>query len=159
MDAIDLKLIDLLQREGRTSWVDLGKAVGMAGPSVYERVRKLEGAGILRGFTVRVDAVAAGVPLLAFIAVSQEGPAPVGQIAQALAAVPGVEECHSVTGDDSFLLKVRASAPSDLEQLVDRVRQIKGVRGTKTTVVLTTIAEHTPIALPLDAASNDGTTR
>jgi len=148
MDAVDRRLVDLLREDGRRSWVDLGKQVGMSSPSVMERVRKLEATGVICGFTVTIDAARAGYPLLAFVAVTQEGNASFADVGRLIAGVAGVEEVHSVTGDDSFFLKVRAASPVALEHLITKVRSVKGVSRTKTTVVLTTIAEGTP--LPLD---------
>lgn len=149
-DPIDVKILTLLQQDGRMAQVDIAKAVGLAPSAVLERLRKLEARKVITGFSARVDPHAAACPLLAFIAVRT---AEVGEeedrVGDALSGVPGVLEVHHVAGDDCFLVKIRARDTEHLGQLLKYdVGQIKGVRSTRTTIVLGTHKES--MALPLD---------
>ncbi|GMV21000.1 MAG: Lrp/AsnC family transcriptional regulator [Vicinamibacterales bacterium] len=152
-DPIDVKILTLLQQDGRMAQVDIAKAVSLAPSAVLERLRKLEARQIIQGYAARVDPHAAGCPLLAFIAVRT---AEVGEeedrVGNALAAVPGVLEVHHVAGDDCFLVKIRARDTEHLGQLLKYdVGLIKGVRSTRTTIVLGTHKESG--ALPLDGVT------
>lgn len=142
MDAVDRVILERLMRNGRISWVELGGAVGLTGPAVADRIHKLERAGVIKGYTGLVSHEALGQVLTAFIAVSvePEGGEEFLAVVQEMAAV---QECHHVTGDDSYLLKVRTSGMGELERLIiDRLKRIPGVTRTRTTIVLSTAKEQ-----------------
>lgn len=132
--------------------VEIAKAVGLAPSAVLERLRKLEARKVIRGFGVDVEPKAAGCPLLAFIAVrTNEVGGEEDLVGDALAGVPGVLEVHHVAGEDCFLVKIRARDTEHLGQLLKAdVGRIKGVRSTRTTIVLGTHKETS--AVPLDGA-------
>src|ERR1043165_3414214 len=106
MDTIDLKVLEILQREGRTSPSDIAKAVGLSAPSVGERVKKLESAGIIRRYVALLDPNKVNRPITAFIAVSLDKPIHAKAFIQRIQELEDVLECFHVTGEMDYLLKV-----------------------------------------------------
>lgn len=149
LDAIDRRLLEILQKDGRTSNADLARAVRMAPSAVFERVRRLERDGVIRGYGAQLDPRAIDRSLLAFVLVrSDEHP---GQIStgESLANEAEVLEVHHVAGQDSYLVKVRVKDPEALGRLLrERFGAISTVRSTQSTIALETLKEHW--ALPID---------
>ncbi len=142
MDSVDLTLVDLLQRDARATQQYLAKKVGLSQPSVADRIRKLEETGVITRYVARVDARKLGQDVTAFIGVGIEHPKYFDAFAKRVLALPEVQECHRVAGNDSYLLKVRAANTAALDGLlVERLRTIPGVTRTQTTIVLTSIKE------------------
>ncbi|MET4078821.1 Lrp/AsnC family transcriptional regulator [Janibacter sp. UYMM211] len=137
MEEADQRIVDLLVVDGRMSYTDLGRAIGMSTSAVHQRVRRLEERGVIRGFTAQVDHARAGRPLTAFIAVEPLDHRAPDDIPQRLRDVADVESCYSVAGDANYLLKVRVGTPQDLEALIATIRA-KAEVSTRTTVVLST---------------------
>jgi Lrp/AsnC family leucine-responsive transcriptional regulator len=155
IDDIDRQLLDLLQRDARTSNAELARRVGMAASATLERVRKLEQQGVIAGYAARLDPEQLGAGLLAFVFVRTEdaGVAAVDTEAK-LAALPEVQEVHHVAGEDCFLLKVRAADTGSLGRLLrERIGAIPTVRSTRTTIVLQTVKDVTTLVVtaPPDA--------
>jgi Lrp/AsnC family leucine-responsive transcriptional regulator len=148
LDAIDRKLLDILQKDGRTSNADLARAVQMAPSAVFERVRRLERDGVIRGYGAQLDPRAVDRSLLAFVLVrSDEHPGAIST-GESLANEPEVLEVHHVAGQDSYLVKVRVRDPESLGRLLrERFGAISTVRSTQSTIALETLKEHW--ALPL----------
>lgn len=143
MDAIDLRLIDLLAQTARASYADLAQQVGLSAPSTAERVRRLEERGVVLGYAARVDPAALGRGLTAFVAVSVGDRRQTRAFLAAVARLPEVVECHHVAGDDDYLLKVHVDGTRGLERLVtDELKAITGVTRTRTTVVLSTTLDR-----------------
>jgi DNA-binding Lrp family transcriptional regulator len=136
LDRTDFVLIDALQRNAAQRLEDLAKLAHLAPSSVHERLRRLEEGGVIRRWTVECDAEALGLPVLAFVGVRATRPC--SELRKGLEAIPEIEECHSVAGELSMLLKVRAASPSALLTLTEKLRQIPGVEGTDSTMVLAT---------------------
>ena len=149
-DSLDARILDALQRNGRIAQVEIAREVGLAPSAVLERMRKLEARGVIRGYAAIVDPKAAGLSLLAFIAVrTTEAPEEEDSVAASLGKVPEVLEVHHVAGDDCFLVKVRARDAEHLGELLKgRIGRIKGVRSTRTTIVLGTLKETQQLPLP-----------
>jgi Lrp/AsnC family leucine-responsive transcriptional regulator len=146
VDATDRKIIDLLQGDCRTTQQEIAKHVGLSQPSVADRIRKLEEAKVIVGYTARVDPRALGHDITAFIGVSIEHPKYFETFARRVLAMPDVLECHRVAGPESYLLKVRTRTTGTLDQLlVEQLRLIPGVSSTHTTIVLASIKEHTHV--------------
>ncbi|MCQ4080098.1 Lrp/AsnC family transcriptional regulator [Streptomyces sp. RB6PN25] len=143
MEELDRKIVELLVADGRMSYTDLGKATGLSTSAVHQRVRRLEQRGVIRGYAAIVDPEAVGLSLTAFISVKPFDPSAPDDIAERLADVPEIEACHSVAGDENYILKVRVTAPGALENLLARIRSLAGV-STRTTVVLSTPYESRP---------------
>lgn len=143
MEELDRQIVELLVNDGRMSYTDLGKATGLSTSAVHQRVRRLEQRGVIRGYAAVVDPVAVGLPLTAFISVKPFDPSAPDDIAERLAGIPEIEACHSVAGDENYILKVRVPSPLELEHLLTRIRSLAGV-STRTTVVLSTPYESRP---------------
>lgn len=142
---MDSEILRRLQRNARETWAALGQAVGVTGPAVAERVRKLEERGVIRGYTVLVDADAVGYPLLAFIEVTLERQEQRGALVAKVEALTEVQECHHIAGDFDYLMKVRTRGTLDLERLIsDELKSVAGVR-TRTTIVLKTVKESVDV--------------
>jgi Lrp/AsnC family leucine-responsive transcriptional regulator len=137
VEDVDRRIVELLSEDGRISYTDLGKALGMSTSAVHQRVRRLEQRGIVTGYTAKVDHRALGRELTAFMSVTPLDPAAPDDIPERLQGISDIEECHSVAGDESYILKVRVSTPTDLEDLIAKVRAAAHV-STRTTVVLST---------------------
>ncbi len=135
MEDIDRQLVELLAADGRMSFTDLGKHTGLSTSAVHQRVRRLEKRGVIRGYRALVDPDALGLPLTAFVSIKAFDPTAEDEAPTKLAALPAVESCYSVAGDEAYILKIRVAAPSDLEAVLAEIRAIAGVT-TRTTVVL-----------------------
>jgi len=143
MEELDRRIIGLLSQDGRMSFTDLGKVTGLSTSAVHQRVRKLEERGVIQGYRAVVDQDAVGMPLLAFISVTPLDPAAPDDVADRLRDIVDLEACHSVAGEESYILKARVATPGDLEDLLARVRSGANV-STRTTVVLSTPWEERP---------------
>jgi Lrp/AsnC family leucine-responsive transcriptional regulator len=145
LDPIDLTLVDALQHDAALRLEDLARKVDLATSSVHERLRRLERDRIIRRWTVDLDAAALGLGVLAYIGIRATKPC--AALVGALEEIAAIEECHSVAGDLSLLLKVRVASTPVLLELTERLRQIPGIEGTTTTIVLKTSIDR-PIAFP-----------
>ncbi|MGI8683144.1 MAG: Lrp/AsnC family transcriptional regulator [Mycobacteriales bacterium] len=143
MEEIDRTIIRQLCADGRTSFTDLAKATGLSVSAVHQRVRRLESRGVLRGYAAVVDAEAVGLPLTAFVSIKPIDPAAPDDAPERLRALTAIEACHSVAGEESYILKVRVGAPAELETLLQQIRAAANV-STRTTVVLSTPYEARP---------------
>jgi len=137
LDEVDRRLLALLVADGRQTYTDLAKETGLSTSAVHQRVRRLEERGVIRGYTALVDPVAAGVPLTAFVSIKPIDPAAPDDLAERLAHLDVIEACHSVAGEESYILKVRVAAPGELEAVLQEIRAAAQV-STRTTVVLST---------------------
>jgi Lrp/AsnC family leucine-responsive transcriptional regulator len=137
LDDLDRALLRLLTEDGRRSYADLARDTGLSTSAVHQRVRRLEQRGAIRGYTARLDPLTAGLPLSAFISIQPIDPAAPDDAPDRLRHLAAVEACHSVAGEESYILQVRVAGPAELEQLLQEVRAAAGV-STRTTVVLST---------------------
>ena len=137
MEETDQRIVALLCAEGRMSFTDLAKETGLSVSAVHSRVRRLEERGILRGYRAEVDAEAVGLPLTAFVSLTPIDPSAPDEAPERLAHLREIEACHSVAGDESYILKVRVASPSALETLLQEIRARSGM-ATRTTIVLST---------------------
>jgi Lrp/AsnC family transcriptional regulator, leucine-responsive regulatory protein len=145
MEDIDRQIVDLLARDGRMSFTDLGKATGLSTSAVHQRVRRLEQRGVIRGYAAIVDYDSIGLPLTAFVSIKPIDPSEPDNAPERLADITEIEACHSVAGEESHILKVRVARPGDLEDLLARIRAAANV-STRTTIVLSTPFEARPPA-------------
>ncbi|WP_164011133.1 Lrp/AsnC family transcriptional regulator [Pyxidicoccus trucidator] len=149
LDELDIRIVDLLQRDGRATQLELSRAVGLSQPAVAERIRKLEDRGVITGYTARVDASKLGKDITAFIGVNIEHPKYFEGFAKKVLALPDILECHRVAGQDSYILKVKTANTKTLDSLlVETLRTIAGVTRTQTTIVLSSIKEDTHVRVP-----------
>ncbi|MBW2189537.1 MAG: Lrp/AsnC family transcriptional regulator [Deltaproteobacteria bacterium] len=155
LDGIDRQLLNELQSDCKRSLKEIGASVGLSAPSVMERVRKLENAGIVLGYHALLDARKVGLDISAFIGVSISNPNLLAAFEEWVDSMPQVLECHHVTGSHTLLLKVKTQNTEDLEQLISRVRSMEGVASTETMVVLSTHTERVEVALPAAEPASD----
>ena len=146
MEDTDREIVRLLARDGRMSFTDLAKATGLSTSAVHQRVRRLEQRGVVTGYVATVSTEAIGLPLTAFISVTPLDPAAPDDAPDKLAHLVEIEACHSVAGEESYILKVRVGTPGQLEELLARIRSAANV-ATRTTVVLSTPYEARPPAV------------
>ncbi len=149
LDAIDLKILDILQREGRTRRNDLADAVGLSLPSVSERLRKLEEHGIISGYHAKLDAKKMGRDITAFIFVTVDSSRHYTAFLDHARETEEILECHAITGEGTHLLKVRTTDTASLEKLLAKIQAWSGVTRTETDVVLSTAKETTRIRIDL----------
>lgn len=146
MEDTDRDIVRQLARDGRMSYTDLAKSTGLSTSAVHQRVRRLEQRGVVTGYVATVSPEAIGLPLTAFISVTPLDPAAPDDAPDRLAHLAEIEACHSVAGQESYILKVRVATPADLEVLLARIRAEANV-ATRTTVVLSTPYEARPPAV------------
>ena len=141
MEEIDRRIVSLLCRDGRISFTELSRRTGLSVSATHQRVRRLERRGVIKGYTAVVDPAGAGLPLTAFISIKPFDPAAPDDAPEKLAHLGAIEACHSVAGDENYILKVRVATPGDLEDLLQQIRAAALV-STRTTIVLSTPYEN-----------------
>ena len=134
LDDVDIRLLEALQRDGRAGWAELGRTVGLSANAAAERVRRLEESGVITGYTCEVDPEKLGLPIAALVRLRYPN-ANYRPFHQLLATTPEVVEAHHVTGEDCFVLTVRARSMRHLEEVTGR---IGGLGGVTTSVVYST---------------------
>lgn len=147
LDFIDLKILEILQRDGRASHSAIAEAVGLSQPSVHERVKKLEARGIITGYAAIVDPEALGLDVLAFVSVTLNDYRP-EDMARAVEGIPEVVEAHHIAGEECFLVKIRCRTTRDLQGILERLWAAGPVVGSKTTIAFATFKEATALLLP-----------
>jgi len=141
IDRIDLKILSILQNNGRCRLADIAADVELSAPAVLERVKKLEANGIIKGYQALLDGKKVGKDITAFIGVSIGNQQNIDKFATQMLRNPDVLECHHITGDESFILKVKSANTTSLEKLLGEIRSVEGVTRTVTRVVLSTAKE------------------
>jgi Lrp/AsnC family leucine-responsive transcriptional regulator len=141
LDGIDIKILSILQHHGRRHLAEIAKEVDLSPPAVMERVKKLESRGIIKGYHALLDAKVLGKDVVAFIGVSVGHQRYITAFASHMVRQRDVLECHHVTGEESFILKVKTANTDSLERLLGEIRSMEGVTRTVTKVVLSTPKE------------------
>lgn len=141
LDETDLKILSILQTNGRCHLAEIAKEVNLSSPAVMERVKKLEANGIIRSYQAVLDAKKVGKDVAAFIGVSVDHQRHIDAFAANMMRQHDVLECHHVTGEESFILKVKTANTDSLEKLLAEIRSVEGVTRTVTKVVLSTPKE------------------
>lgn len=155
MDELDKKILWHIQHFGRSSYAEIGGAVGLSVSAVNERLKKLEKQGVIAGWTARIDPLAAGNGVLAFVYVLIERPEHEAAFMALVRDEPAIQECHHVASDWSYLLKVRAPSLLALEELVARkIKALPGIPRSQTVIVMSTAKETgaVPVHLPPQSA-------
>jgi Lrp/AsnC family leucine-responsive transcriptional regulator len=143
VEEIDRKIVSLLSRNGRMSFTELARQAGLSVSAVHQRVRRLESDGVITGYVALCNADVIGLPLTAFVSIKPFDPAAPDDAPSRLAHLPAIEACHSVAGDENYILKVRVASPVELEDLLQQIRSLANV-STRTTIVLSTPYENRP---------------
>jgi Lrp/AsnC family leucine-responsive transcriptional regulator len=137
VEDIDRQIVALLAGDGRMSFTDLARETGLSVSAVHQRVRRLQKRGVIRGYAAVLDHEAVGLPLTAFVSIKPIDPSAPDDAPEKLTHLDEIEACHSVAGEESYILKVRVTSPSALEELLQQIRAAANV-STRTTVVLST---------------------
>ncbi|HEX6642758.1 MAG TPA: Lrp/AsnC family transcriptional regulator [Thermoanaerobaculia bacterium] len=149
LDATDLRILEILQQDARTSNAEIARQIALAPSAVFQRIRKLEETDVICGYHARVDPAALDLGLLAFVSVQTTEGARAGETAALLSAIPEVVEVHRVVGDDCFLLKVRIRDTAALGALLDeKIQPLAPVASTRTTIVLSSSKDGHALPLP-----------
>jgi len=143
IDAIDNKILNILQLNGRTKRNHIAEEVGLSLPSVSERLKKLEETGIIRGYFAHLNKKAFGYDIMAYILVVMESSKHYKTLISKVEQIQEILECHSVLGEGSHLLKAVTKNTESLERLLGEIQSWPGVISTKTIFVLSTIKETT----------------
>jgi Lrp/AsnC family transcriptional regulator, leucine-responsive regulatory protein len=143
VEDIDRKIVSLLARNGRMSFTELARQAGLSVSAVHQRVRRLEQDGVIKGYVAVFDPDDIGLPLTAFVSIKPFDVTAPDDVPARLEHLSAIEACHSVAGDENYILKVRVSSPTALEELLNQIRTLGGV-STRTTVVLSTPFENRP---------------
>ena len=147
LDDLDIKILNILQKNGRTKRNVIAESVGLSIPSVSERLHKLEEKGIIEGYFAKVNRKAFGYDIMAYILVTMESSKFYKAFTSKVEKVSQIIECHSVLGEGSHLLKAIVKKTESLEKLLSEIQSWPGVVATKTTFVLSTIKETTEIEI------------
>ncbi len=154
LDDLDRRLLTLLQREGRATSVDLARRLGLSPPGLQRRMRRLEAAGVIRGYTALVDREAVGLDLLCFVEVklAHHRPDCVARFRDEVQGIPEVLECHYLTGESDYLIKIVVPNHKALETvLFEGLMRIDGVDRIHTSIVVNEVKAST--ALPMEGPS------
>ena len=141
MEEIDRRIGSLLSRNGRMSFTELARQAGLSVSAVHQRVRRLETDGVITGYVALCNPDAIGLPLTAFVSIKPFDQAAPDDVPDKLKDLEAIEACHSVAGEENYILKVRVGSPHDLEDLLQQIRTLANV-STRTTVVLSTAYEN-----------------
>ncbi|MGH3266186.1 MAG: Lrp/AsnC family transcriptional regulator [Trebonia sp.] len=141
MEEIDRRIVSLLSRNGRMSFTELARQVGLSVSAVHQRVRRLETEGVITGYVALCDPVVIGLPLTAFVSIKPFDPSAPDDVPDRLKDLTAIEACYSVAGEENHILKVRVASPGALEDLLQQIRTLGGC-STRTTVVLSTSYEN-----------------
>jgi Lrp/AsnC family leucine-responsive transcriptional regulator len=144
LDHRDLVILKALCEDARATYGQIAERAGLAPSTVHDRIRRLEQSGVIRAYRAEVDAEALGLFVTALVSVSPLDPKQPDDIPDRVREFSEVEACHSVAGDENYILKVRTRTTSDLEDLLRRVREKADVH-TRTTIVLSTPFENRPV--------------
>jgi Lrp/AsnC family transcriptional regulator, leucine-responsive regulatory protein len=156
LDDIDLKILDILQKSGRTRRNDLAEAVGLSLPAASERLRKLEEQKFITGYHATIDHKRLGNDITAFIIVSVDSSRHYGQFIEHTMGQDEVMECHAITGEGTHLLKIRTCNTSSLERLLAKIQAWPGVQHTHTSLVLSSAKESSRIKFFPSTTSSRG---
>jgi len=150
IDGIDAEILKILQENSRTSNAEIARQVGLAASAVFERIRKLEEKGTIRGYRAEIDPKSLDLGLLAFIFIrTSDRPGRV-DTPEKLAGIPEILELHHVAGEDCYLAKVRVRDAEALGRLLrDKLSRVSTITSTRSTIVLETMKETT--SLPVEA--------
>ena len=147
MDDVDVRLVAALRADGRASYAELGRLVGLSGPAVQERIRRLEERGVITGYRATVDSAELGLGVTALIGILLSDSAGHDEVGERLESVAEVEDCWFIAGDEAYMLKVRVPDVAGLERLLGELVRIDGVARTRTTLVLSTRWEGRQVAI------------
>ena len=145
LDDIDRRILDLLQHDARMTNAAIAAEVGLTAPSVFERVRKLEQRGVIRGYTINIDPAALGKTMTAFIRVTAAFDERYDAGVAAISQDADVLECYGVAGEDCLIIKTVVSDPAELNALLHRIRGQVSVQHSVTMIAFRALKENAPL--------------
>jgi Lrp/AsnC family leucine-responsive transcriptional regulator len=153
LDEIDQQILTLLQDDARLSNAAIAEQVGLTASTIFERIKKLEKRGVIKKYVAIVDPAQVGSPITAFVRLVV-GSTTEGnyidtkrQLTDICQVEPEIVECHTVAGEDCYILKVRVATPQRLESLIERIRCHTLVMRTTSNIVLSTFKEDTKVSI------------
>lgn len=148
IDEIDREILTIVRGNARMSNAEIARQIGMAPSAIFERIRKLEARGVIRGYEARINPAPVGLGMLAFIFVRAAERVGSLETGKQLAQIPEVQEVHQVAGEDCYLVKVRVTDTEGLGRLLrDRFSELDSIISTRTTIVLATLKETAQLPL------------
>jgi Lrp/AsnC family leucine-responsive transcriptional regulator len=148
IDDLDQNILTALMAEGRVKWSALAEQFGVSAPAIADRVRRLEKAGVLVGYTAQLNAELLGFGLTAFVVVTLEHPRHRQSFVDYVQTNNRVQSCHHVVGEGDYLLKVCCRSTAELEQLLsEELKALPGVQQTRTTISLRSIKDTSVIPI------------
>ena len=120
LDALDLKILRLLEKDARASTAELARAIGLSAPSVAERIRKLQENGVIEAYTVRINPAALGMKLSAWLRI-RPVPGQLSIVAEIIRELPEIAQCDRVTGEDCFIALAHVGSVAELERVIDKI--------------------------------------
>jgi len=152
LDGLDRKILEALQADGRASNVELAAQVHLSAPQCFRRVRALEERGVIRGYRAQVEPQALGFGVMAYVSLNIDGGqfGRVREVEADIRAFPQILECHTVSGDSDYLLKVVAQDLKSLSQfLTDRLMQVPGVDDVRSMICMEEVKAPSPLPVSL----------
>ena len=147
IDALDLKLLEALQTNARSTFAELGELVGLKASSVHDRVKRLEARGYVKRYSAQLDGQRLGLGLTAFVSCYTSADVGYEEFTEAVNKLPEVCEVHSVAGEETYFVKVMTRSTAHLDDFLSRLKLIRGLVRSKTMIVLSTPFERGGIAL------------
>ena len=156
MDQTDRDLLTHLQRNAKLTYAELGRRVGLVVSTVNERLKKLQARGIIRAYVAVVNPKALGLDTCAFVQVLMTEPGLESAFVAQMHELPEVQECHCITGEFSYLLKVRVPDTTHLEAFLrEKIKSVAGVARTQTMIALSTSKETLALGLSAGSAAQE----
>jgi Lrp/AsnC family transcriptional regulator, leucine-responsive regulatory protein len=149
LDRVDLRLLEALQQNARSTYAELGALVNLKPPAVHDRVKRLESRGFVRRYSAQLDAHRVGYKMTAFVSAYCAPDLDYDAFTKAVQGFPETLEVHSVAGDETYLLKVVTRSTAHLDEFLTKLKRVPGVARTRTTIVLSTPFERG--GLPVEA--------
>jgi len=147
LDHKDKIILKILQDNARTSNAEIARHMGMTASAIYERVKKLEKAGVVKAYEARLEPAILGLNLLAMVLISLYDLTKMRDTGKVLSGFDKIQEIHYIAGKGSIMAKVRTSGTEDLEKLLDSMNLIDNVKNTESTIVLKTEKETSSLYL------------
>lgn len=145
MDAVDIKILNCLEKNARMNASVIGKRINLSVSAVIERIKKLEQNGIIQGYTIRLDEIKAGFYTSAVLSIRLEHPKYNEEFSSCIRKHPAVSECYYITGDFDYMVKVVTESNDALTKALNDIKQMSGVSLTRTSVILDVIKPHTAV--------------
>jgi Lrp/AsnC family transcriptional regulator, leucine-responsive regulatory protein len=141
LNELDIQILERLQANARATWTELSNDLGLTAPAIAERTRKLEERGIIRGYHAQLEPERINCGLLAYIAVQLRHPDARQPFLDRIQTMPEILECHHMSGEDDYWLKIRCANTAALERIISQEFQTHASIKTRTTIVLSSLKD------------------